>query len=170
MTNIRSIDMLAIDDLFEMSGGYVLNFSDRTFAQFFLEELNMDIDNPIYAKNGTSKAKRLRCFLQTVDKPTVVRTLNALWEYREAVRQRTELEDKPNDARGRLLAIINRLGLGSAGPSQARVQPNPAFEREVYRQLQADLLDLSNLEAQARGYGFESFLKTLFNKFGLEAR
>ena len=27
--------MLFIDDLFEMSSGYVLNFSDRTIAQFF---------------------------------------------------------------------------------------------------------------------------------------
>jgi hypothetical protein len=27
-----------------MGGGYVLNFSDRTFAQFFAEELNIDID------------------------------------------------------------------------------------------------------------------------------
>ena len=35
MANIRSVDMLVIDDLFEMGSGYVLNFSDRTFAQFF---------------------------------------------------------------------------------------------------------------------------------------
>jgi hypothetical protein len=73
MPNIRSLDMIIIDDLFDMGSGYVLNFSDRTFAQFFTEELNIDIDDPVYAKNGTSKAKRLRCFLQTVDKPTVVR-------------------------------------------------------------------------------------------------
>lgn len=84
MSNIRSIDMMFLDDAFEMGGGYVLNFSDRSFAQFFAEELNIDIDNPVYAHNGTSKAKRLRCFLQSVDKATVVRTLNALWEYREA--------------------------------------------------------------------------------------
>jgi hypothetical protein len=74
MPNIRSIDMTIIDDLFDMGSGYVLNFSDRTFAQFFAEELNVDINDPVYAKNGTSKAKRLRCFLQTVDRATVVRT------------------------------------------------------------------------------------------------
>jgi hypothetical protein len=32
MSNIRSIDMLFLDDVFDMGGGYVLNFSDRTFA------------------------------------------------------------------------------------------------------------------------------------------
>jgi hypothetical protein len=30
MSNIRSIDMMFLDDLFEMGSGYVLNFSDRT--------------------------------------------------------------------------------------------------------------------------------------------
>lgn len=34
---IRSVDMMLIDDLFEMGGGYVLNFSDKTFAIFFAE-------------------------------------------------------------------------------------------------------------------------------------
>lgn len=37
MPNIRRLDMLLIDDLFEMGGGYVLNFSDRTLAEFFAE-------------------------------------------------------------------------------------------------------------------------------------
>jgi len=50
MPNIRSIDMMVLDDIFDMGSGYVLNFSDRTFAQFFAEELNVDIDNPIYKK------------------------------------------------------------------------------------------------------------------------
>ena len=89
MTNIRSIEIMFLDDVFDMGGSYVLNISDRTFAQFFAEKLNIDIDAPLYARNGSSKGKRLRCFLQTVDKPTVVRTLKALWniarrcQYRE---------------------------------------------------------------------------------------
>ena len=99
MPNIRSTDMLFLDDLFEMGGGYVLNFSDRTIARFFAEELNIDFDDPIYAANGTSKAKRLRCFLQTVDRNTVVRTLSVLWEYREAMRLRAGVDEKIQNAR-----------------------------------------------------------------------
>jgi hypothetical protein len=75
MANLRSIDMLVVDDLFDMHGGYVLNFSDRTFATFFAEELNIDIDEPRYSAQGSSKAKRLRYFLQMVDKATAARTL-----------------------------------------------------------------------------------------------
>jgi hypothetical protein len=82
--NIKHNDMLFLDDLFEMGSGYVLNFSDRTFAQFFAEELEADIDDPLYARNGGSKGKRLRCFLQTVDRETALRAIIALWDYRNA--------------------------------------------------------------------------------------
>lgn len=169
MPNNRSIDMLFLDDLLDMGGGYVLNFSDRTIAQFFAEELNIDFDNPLYAKNGTSKAKRLRCFLQTADKPTVIRTLNALWEYREAVRLRTGAEEKIPNAHGRLLALIDKISGGTARASAGQAPP-PAFDRAVFAELLHEFLQLSQLQPQPRGYAFEAFLIKLFNKFELEAR
>jgi hypothetical protein len=43
---IRAIDLRLIDDLFEMGGGYVLDFSNRTFAEFFADEIELDIDSP----------------------------------------------------------------------------------------------------------------------------
>ena len=101
MGNIGSIDMMFLDDVFGMGGGYVLNFSDRTFSEFFREELQIDIDDPLYARNGGSKAKRLRCFLQTVDKPTVARALKALWAYRDALQQRSGKPDNVQNARAR---------------------------------------------------------------------
>ncbi len=39
----KPIDMLLVDDLFAMGSGYVLNFSDRTFAEFFAHELNIEL-------------------------------------------------------------------------------------------------------------------------------
>jgi len=169
MTNIRSIDMLFLDDLFDMGGGYVLNFSDRTLAQFFAEELNIDFDDPVYAKNGTSKAKRLRCFLQTVDKPTVIRTLNALWEYREAIRLRAGAEEKIQNAHGRFLALIDKIS-GSTAKVPAGQVPPAAFDRVVFVELLQEFQQLSQLQPQRRGYAFEAFLIKLFNKSGLEAR
>lgn len=167
MSNIRSIDMLFLDDVFDMGGGYVLNFSDRTFAQFFAEELNIDIDDPVYARNGGSKAKRLRCFFQTVEKATVVRTLHALWEYREALRQRSGEADKVHNAHGRLLSLIDRLE-GRPDEPQAPTQPPvPAFDRQKLSQLRSDLLAMTSLEAHTRGYAFEKFLRDLFDAHGL---
>jgi len=46
MTNLKHLDMMSLDDIFEMRGGYVLDFSDRTIAIFFTEELGIDFDDP----------------------------------------------------------------------------------------------------------------------------
>lgn len=170
MGNIRSIDMQHIDDIFDMGSGYVLNFSDRTFAQFFAEELNIDIDDPIYQEYGTSKAKRLRCFLQTIDKATVVRTLNALWEYREALRERFGHSEKLHNAHGRLLAIINRLQSDSPTPTGNRATATPAFDRHTTARLRDDLVGLSQLDPHPRGYAFEKFLHEAFTLFGMVPR
>jgi hypothetical protein len=170
MTNIRSIDMMFLDDVFDMGGGYVLNFSDRTFAQFFAEELNIDIDDPLYARNGTSKGKRLRCFLQAVDKPTLVRALKALWEYREALRQRSGQADKVENAHGRLLTLINRIEGRPANAPANTQPPTPAVDRPRLAQIKNNLLAVSSLAPQARGYAFEKFLKDLFDAHGLAAQ
>lgn len=170
MTNIRSIDMMFLDDVFDMGGGYVLNFSDRTFAQFFAEELNIDIDDPLYARNGTSKGKRLRCFLQAVDKPTLVRTLKALWEYREALRQRSGQADKVENAHGRLLTLINRIEGRPANAPANTQPPTPAVDRPRLAQIKNNLLAVSSLAPQARGYAFEKFLKDLFDAHNLAAQ
>lgn len=162
--------MLFLDELFDMEGGYVLNFSDRTFSRFFAEELNVDIDDPIYAENGRSKGKRLRCYLQMVDIPMAVRTLKALWEYREAIRQKAHKAESVENAEGRLLSLLNRLE-GKPDNAQPTGQPpKPAFDRPQLLALRSDLVGFTQLTAQKRGYAFEVFLRDLFNVFGLEAR
>ena len=167
MANVRQIDFIVLDQIFEMGSGYVLNFSDRTMSQFFAEELNIDIDDPQYQWNGTSKAKRLRCFLQTVDAATAVRTLNALWNYREMMRETYGREETIPNAHGRLLELINRI----QGHPTPAVQPAaPAFDRARLLQLQGEFAALANMLPHQRGYGFEKFLKDIFTFYGLEAR
>jgi hypothetical protein len=167
MANVRQIDFLLLDDIFDMGQGYVLNFSDRTMSQFFANELNIDIDDPLYRQSGTSKAKRLRCFLQSVDAATAARTLEALWEYREALRQRSGRDDDVPNAQGRLLELINRI---QGGPSSVAEPVAPAFDRANLLKLSSEFAALANLPPQERGYSFEKFLKTIFTFYGLEAR
>ena len=170
MTNIRTIDMPLLDDLFEMHDGYVLNFKDRTFAQFFAEELNVDINDLTYLKNGTSKGKRLKCFLQAVDKTSVVKTLYALWEYREILRKRAGKAEEVANAHGQLLTLIARVEGKQATPaSQGSPKPVLAFDKPKLNELREKLLALSSLPPQQRGYAFEAFLKQLFDAYGLEA-
>jgi hypothetical protein len=172
MSNLRTIDLMVVDDLvdFIRGRGYVLDFSDVTFSQFFATELDIDIDDPTYAQNGGSKGKRLRCFLSKVDDRTALRALIALWEVRSAWLLRNGQTDPVLNAEARYLAVINRLG-GSPdaaqGPQEA---PKPAFDQLRLAALRDELTKLAKLAPQARGFAFETFLIDLFDAYGLKGR
>jgi len=65
MSNLKSIDRIKLEKIFEMRSGYVCNFSDRTFGDFVLENTGIDVYGiDKYTQDGTSKANRLRTFLE----------------------------------------------------------------------------------------------------------
>lgn len=168
MPKIRPIDMATLDQIFGMGDGYVINFSNKTFAEFFAAELNVDIDDQIYFAEGDSKAKRLRYYLKRADTAAAVKALNALWEYREAFRQqRQAAEDVPN-AQGRLLDIIDRLR-GNKPPAESTLV-RPAYNWPALSGLRQELISLQSFQPHDRGYRFEAFLKQLFDAFGMKAR
>jgi len=169
---IRSIDMRLIDDLFEMRGGYVLNFNNKTFAEFFDEELDINIDDPLYDMEGTSKAKRLRYFLKINIPQVRIKTLLALWEYREVNRRRNQIEETIPDAEEEFYSLVERLG-GSrpSGKKQASAsQDTTEIAPSLSTTLKCKLMEVSQLEPQARGFAYERFLKDLFDANGLAAR
>ena len=59
ISSIRSIDLRLVDDLvdFVRGQGFVLDFSDASFTEFFASELQVDIDDPKYSVKGGSKGK-----------------------------------------------------------------------------------------------------------------
>lgn len=62
MSSLTPRERRKLEDLFEMAGGYVLNFSNSTFARFFDEEVTKDIYGGAYSDHGSSKANHLRSF------------------------------------------------------------------------------------------------------------
>ncbi len=170
MPKIKPLDMKLIDLLFEMEGGYVLDFSDRTMSQFFLGELEIDIDDPLFTADGTSKARRLRSFLTLADTPTCVRALKALWQYRQAALANQRKDEPVVNAEGRFLTLIRGLESGSSADV---IKGDPfAAVRQVNvdqaAQLKRALLDIHKLAPQARGYAFETFLQQLFEASNLQ--
>ena len=170
--SIRAIDMELIDALFGMGAGYVLDFSDRTFAEFFTSELGLNIYDPRYSIEGTSKAKRLRYFLRTSEPHVVVQTLVALWEYRETKRRRTGAAEQFPDAKNEFDSLVERLG----GKRPASQEPARATQADLKvdparaKILSDSLIRISHLAPQERGYAYEHFLKDLFDANGLAAR
>ncbi len=80
MNTLKPKDKIRLEKLFGMGGGYVLWFSDRTMADFFLQEVEIAIDDGKYDINGNSKAKRLREFWKVEDDHLVGKAIKALIE------------------------------------------------------------------------------------------
>jgi hypothetical protein len=174
MANFKSLQMQLLEDVLRMGGGYVLNFSDRTFAEFFREELSIDIDDPKYSVMGGSKGKRMRYFLQNSPPTVVVKALKALWEYREAAMERAGENETIPDIHRKMAALMQSIGgswdygVTSATPPAGVSQPRVAPEKVAG--LSSQFMALLNVEPHRRGYDFEKFLKELFNTYGMEAR
>ena len=165
------MDMPIIDKVFEMEGGYVLDFSNRNFAEFFQDELDINIDDSRWAAQGESKAKRLRYYLRQADRETALDTLNALWEYREATSVTADYPALDDSVRAAYFRIIKRLEGMSPEPSvPTGADPEHRVDRAVTSALAARLLDVSTMDPQARGYAFEKFLKDVFDAYGMSAR
>ena len=90
-----------------METGYVLDFTDRTFRDFFAD-FNIDIDNQIFRSDGTSKANRMRTFWKIETNQKVGKVLNALIEY---LLEEKNIENEPTLVQecqkisGRLLGV-----------------------------------------------------------------
>jgi hypothetical protein len=153
----------------------VLNFSDRTFAEFFDDEFQINIYDAKYAFNGTSKAKHLRAFIQAEDAHTVSRMLRALWDYKEKLPQRSpspwEAAGEATDVKTPLFDLLARIEGAAATPrtdalhrfkdDEALEELIAAIERDVQADKPAAALD------RLHTYCMKKFAH-LLNKRGLE--
>jgi hypothetical protein len=107
MSTLRTIEREPFEDLLGMSGGYVLDFTNQTFAAFLRETADVDIYADKYARYGDSKAKRLRAFWETESDPLVAKVLSGLVEFWAYKNPAPGQEDAPRLQRCR--AAISRL-------------------------------------------------------------
>lgn len=66
-----------------MRSGYVSDFTDRTFGEFFEDTAKIDIHSEKYRSDGTSKANKLRAFWKHEQDNLVGKVLLALVEHEE---------------------------------------------------------------------------------------
>lgn len=81
MANLTTTEKQVLERLFQMGGGYVLDFTDRTMGEFFRDDLKIDIYNEKYNYGTGSKANRMRAFWRKEDNEIVGRSISKLIEY-----------------------------------------------------------------------------------------
>jgi hypothetical protein len=77
-------EMQVVERVLNMSGGYVLDFTDRTFDEFIAREIGVDATAPRYLVDGKSKAKRLRSILHSLARGQQAKLLRAFLKHRDS--------------------------------------------------------------------------------------
>ncbi len=140
--NLRSVahlnftDKKLLEELLGMGSGYLLDFSDSTYAAFF-RDLGVDIYSEPFSINGHSKAKRMRAFWQVASNMQVATVLEALFDYIVSTKQ-TGVGFVDN----RHWAIAKRL---SGSPSAASV----ASTEDEFLATELGSLNVSDLSLDA---------------------
>ena len=171
MANLDFIEKKKIEELFEMDGGYVLDFSNRTFQSFVYEKINIDVYK-IYP--NLSKAKILRCIMQDKDNITVGKLLLELMRYMQAC-------NMINDTNRELFNQCAEIGHRLIGKKISKHPERKVKEEKVHHQSQINydsflnkLMSLSDkttcITPQQAGYEFEKLIFQLFEASGLSPR
>jgi len=139
-----------------MGGGYVLDFSNRTFEEFFREVVEININAPQYQLGSASKAQRLRAFWAGATKEQLLRFFAGIQEA-WSLYSNSPAQDS---AREVIDQILIRLGGTPTSPERTVTtkQPGPIGEA-VSRKLNDELIALTRLTPQKRGYALEALLR-----------
>lgn len=92
MANLTYKEKLNFEELFEMASGYVLDFSNATFARFIWETINIDIYGGLGYEEYCSKANKLRQIWEKESDAVVGILMDELLFYYEDLCSRKEEE------------------------------------------------------------------------------
>lgn len=124
-----------------MSGGYVLNFSDRTMGEFFRDDVGIDIYNQKYNYASGSKANRMRGLWLKADDKTVGKSILKLLEYIEnqILLDNLQRSDFPNDRMNAAKGVAEKL-LGAKIKEESKSQAT-FKDGNINIELQKDIFD-----------------------------
>jgi Restriction endonuclease len=164
MSGFTHLEKQKLERELGMASGYVLQFSHRTFEEFFREVVGVEIFDEKFNQGSGSKANRMRAFWKTASDQQLQRCCAGLLEGWSLY----ATGPIPETAQMLLRQIVSRLGGGAAAKSQ-KVGP-ALLDAAVAQKLMTRLLEISGSTPQRRGYDFEGFLRELFEANGLSPR
>ena len=106
---ISPADMQVVERVLNMAGGYVLDFSDRTFDEFIAHEVGVDATAPRFSEDGGSKARRLRRILPSLSGGKQAKLLSAFLKYRDSPARDSRVDLLDEEWRRAYTAIISSL-------------------------------------------------------------
>lgn len=149
MSSLTDIEKRYLERLLGMGSGYVLDFSDNTYGEFFARH-KFNIHGPKYQTYGTSKAKKMRSFWEQESDDSVGKVLSEMLQSYEAD---CELNGEEVDRTvfDKCNMIVNRL-LGRKGKVQETATEESFLDSEFsipnVSKLPIDALAIPVIEAR----------------------
>lgn len=172
MSNLTTVEKLKLEKFFGMDSGYVLDFSNRTFDEFFIENAGISIYQPKYDYASGSKANRLRAFWNIEGNVPVGKQLLRMLEYwflrKNLSNQTITLAEKA--LYDECVAIAERLIQNSPGRIQSKqelellTKKTQEVERERKLNLLLHMFDELAISGdhQRRGFLLQDLINQLF--------
>lgn len=161
MAKLTTNEKQILEKLFQMGGGYVLNFSDRTIGEFFRDDVGIDISSKKYNYASGSKANRLRGFWLAADDKTVGKAIGKLLGYIESqiLIDNLKKADFPEDRRKAVQEIGARLLGQKVGKEENKSQAtfkdgniNIVLQKDIFDHVQKLLNDGHYFNAVEEAY------------------
>lgn len=167
MNILTHIEKQLLERELGMRSGYVLKFSKRTYKEFFREVVGIQIYDSRYDLESGSMANRMRAFWQVANEVQLRALFVGLFEAWELYSENSI----PDSAQKVFQRILARLG-GVSSCTEPRSKDNTSKQIDEVdsNRLISQLLQVTALPPQKRGYEFERFLKDLFDAYHLSAR
>lgn len=166
MSSLTVTEKARLEDVLEMSGGYVLDFSNRTFEEFVKEHLGTDKKYEQYYDIGSSKAARLRHFWDIEDDDVVGKFLIKLlekWRYdKESVDAWASESLKKQD----LFKYDYCMGVAQNLIKSPNKKVEKTFSNEISKNKIKFYLDISPNTLEGLKYPFFRIIKINWNDFG----
>lgn len=167
MSDLTFVEKSKFEKLLGMETGYVLNFSNRSFAEFVRDSTGRDIYDERYNYASGSKANRLRAFWQKEENSVVGKLMKDMLDYHG--------EDGPTQEVCRLIVarLQGRRSASSKPETDAQDFESVGERRrsKVLSRLKDNFLVLAiDRDRNAAGLALEKLLNELFEVFGLKPR
>jgi hypothetical protein len=176
VSNLSNLEKRKFEKLLGMSSGYVLDFSNRTFAEFVTDTTGLNIYDARYDYGSGSKANRLRKFWQIEENGVVAKLMGDMLDNVFPVGVRKSASDAALEAECR--QIVGRLSQ-DGHPGKTSDNPRPQHEEQtsqqqvsqVLAQLKEEFCQLTAARDRNKaGLALEGLLNRLFALFGLQPR
>jgi hypothetical protein len=171
MSNLTFVEKRKLEQFLGMSSGYVLDFSNRTFAEFIRDSTGRDIYDSSYDYASGSKANRLRAFWQKEANPVVGKLMSDMLDYADGTGELKEV----------CRLIVARLLQDGAVPQAGITSQRREHQSEQQSQQQRHSQELGKLKEEffrlatesdrsKAGLALEQLLNRLFELFQLHPR